>query len=202
MRREESEWYQLGFTRPWFKSLDAIGKEEFLDALTDEELESWAKDWRVQARDEQLIPDGIWTTILANCGRGWGKTKFGNEFIKDGVERGEFGRVALVGQGEDDVREVAVEGESGLIAIASKGFTPKFFPSVGAGRLVYPNGAICFVYSAADPEALRGPQFHAGVIDEPMSFSPENRQKVVSNLNFGLRLGTRPRKVFTTTPKP
>jgi hypothetical protein len=140
-------------------------------------------------RDSQLAPPGDdnWTTWLCKPGRGWGKTRTGSEWIRDGVERLGVTRMCLLGQGEDDVREVMIEGESGIIACSPKAFRPKFYPSVGTGRLEWPTGALAFVYSAADPEALRGPQFQRAWVDEPMAFNPEKRAKAMSNLRFGLR---------------
>lgn len=202
MKREDSPWWSSGFTKPWWDTLSLAEREDVLDTLTDAELESFAKDWRVWGRDNQLAPEGIWTTWLIKAGRGFGKTRSGGEYIRDEVEAGSVGRIALIGQGEDDIREVMVEGESGLIAIASKGQEPKFRPSVGAGRLIWPNGATAYLYSAADPESLRGPQFELAWFDEPMAVPAEARQKTISNMRFGLRLGRRPRRIYTTTPKP
>lgn len=202
MKRSDSAWWSAGFTQEWWDGLDTDDRVLFLDSLDDADLESFFKDWRVWGRDTQLAPEGIWTTWLALAGRGWGKTRAGVEYWRDEVEGGRIGRLALVGQGADDIREVMIEGDSGFLKCASAGMRPEFRPAVGAGRLIWPNGAMAYVYSAADPESLRGPQFDGGWFDEPMAVPPENRQKTVSNLNFGLRLGQRPRLIYTTTPKP
>lgn len=202
MKRSDSEWWSQGFTKSWWDSLDIEDREIFLDALTDDELEAFYKDWRVWGRDNQLAPEGIWTTWMLLAGRGFGKTRTGGEFIRDCVERQGVSRMALVGQGEDDIREVMIEGQSGILAISTKDMRPTFRPAVGAGRLIWPNGAMAYVYSAADPESLRGPQFEIAWFDEPMAVPAENRAKAVSNLKYGLRLGRRPRLIYSTTPKP
>lgn len=202
MRRLDSPWYAAGFTEAWWLSLDLDDREAFLDSLTDTEVESFFKDWRVWARDKQLAPEGIWTTWLLLAGRGFGKTKTGVEYWRDEVESGHVGRLALVGQGEDDIREVMIEGPSGFLKCASRDMRPEFRPSVGAGRLIWPNGAMAYVYSAADPESLRGPEFEGAWFDEPMAVPAENRAKTVSNLKLGLRSGRHPRLIYTTTPKP
>lgn len=206
-------WWRAGLTFEWWTSLTAEQKFAVLETMSDEEVESFYRDWRVWGRDNQLRPgpgcngvdDDAWTTWLRLCGRGEGKTRTGSEHIIEREKRG-YGRMCLLGQGEDDVREVMIEGESGIIACAPKDRRPKYFPSVGQGRLEWPSGALCFVYSAADPEALRGPQFQYAWVDEPMAFNPEARTKALSNLRFGLRLkgprGEPPQQMFTTTPKP
>lgn len=202
MRRLDSPWYAAGFTAAWWDVLDREDRELFLDSLDDAEVESFFKDWRVWARDKQLAPEGIWTTWLLLMGRGAGKTRTGVEYWKDQVESGKIERLALVGQGEDDIREVMIEGPSGFLKCASPGMRPEFRPSVGSGRLIWPNGAMAYVYSAADPESLRGPEFEGAWFDEPMAVPAENRAKTVSNLKLGLRSGQRPRLIYTTTPKP
>lgn len=207
MRREDSEWVRAGLTRQYWERLSREQKVVFLDTLEPLQLEAFYRDWRVWGRDDQLAPPGDdnWSTWLALAGRGWGKTRTGAEHVKDREKRG-YGRMCLLGQGEDDVREVMIEGESGIIAVSDPDRRPKFYPSVGAGRLEWPSGAVAFVYSAADPEALRGPQFQYAWIDEPMAFNAEARKKAMSNLRFGLRLkgpkGEPPQQMITTTPKP
>lgn len=202
MRREESEWYLAGYTRPWWKSLDTDQRLEFLAELTEEEMEEWFRDWRVWARDEQLLPDGIWSTALLHPGRGWGKTRCAVEYCNDEVYEGRKGRLAIIGQGEDDIRDVMIEGVSGFLATARPDNRPVFTPSTGSGRLTWPNGAIGIVVSALDPEALRGPEYDLAWFDEPMAVPAKKRQDTVTNLRMGLRLGRHPQLIYTTTPKP
>lgn len=217
MKREDSEWWREGFTREWWLGVEEDGVDpqfwkhpplpeedrlSFLNLLDDEQLVSFHCDWRVWARDSQLAPEGLWTTWLLLAGRGFGKTRVITETCDESARTGAAGRIALVGQGEDDIREVLIEGDSGFMKIAKPGMQPKFQPSVGAGRLIWPNGATAYLYSAADPESLRGPQFDLAVFDEPMAVPAEFRQKTISNLRFGLRLGVRPRLMYATTPKP
>jgi len=108
------------------------------------------------------------------------------------------GRLALIGQTAADVRDVMVEGESGLLACAPPWFRPKYEPS--KRRLTWPNGAQATTYSGDEPEQLRGPQHDGGWIDElaKMRYADETW----SNYLFGLRLGTDPRTVITSTPRP
>lgn len=202
MKRDESPWWRNGFTRDWWETLDREQRELVLDELADDELIDFLHDWRVWARENQLLPDGRWSTCLALAGRGWGKTRTAVEHINDEVKEARRGRICILGQGESDIREVMIEGTSGFLKTAHPDMRPTFQPSVGGGRLVWPNGAMGFVYSAEDPEALRGPEFDFAWFDEPMAVPAEKRQRATANLRFGLRYGTHPRLLYTTTPKP
>lgn len=206
MRRDQSEWWRAGFTREWWRDLDDVGRFNFLELLTDDQLIDFYHDWRVHGRDNQIPPDGIWRRWMIKAGRGFGKTRTAVEYIKDEVENGEVVRIAIVGQGESDIREVMIEGESGFLATAHPDHRPKFQPSVGAGRLVWPNGAVGYVVSAEDPEGIRGKQFDLAWFDEPMAVPAKKREEANSNLRLGLRLtgpkGRIPRQIYSTTPKP
>jgi phage terminase large subunit-like protein len=90
-----------------------------------------------------------------------------------------------------------VEGESGILAISPPWERPRYEPS--KRRLTWPNGAIATLFSADEPERLRGPQHDAAWCDELASWRyPE----AWDMLMFGLRLGADPRVVVTTTPRP
>lgn len=110
-------------------------------------------------------------------------------------------RIALVGASLGEARAVMVEGESGLIAIAPRGQRPKFEPS--KRQLTWPNGAMATLYSAAEPESLRGPQHSHAWCDEiaKWDMAAGRAEAAWDNLQLGLRLGTRPRIVATTTPR-
>lgn len=202
MKREDSAWWRAGFTREWWRGASDVERFNFLELLTDEQLLDFFHDWRVWGRDNQLPPDGVWTTWLIKAGRGFGKTRTAVEYIKDEVEHDRVGRIGIVGQGQDDIRDVMIEGESGFLATAHPDWRPKWQPSVGSGRLVWPNGATGYVVSAEDPEGIRGKQFELAWFDEPMAVPAKKRDEASSNLKLGLRLGKRPRLILTTTPKP
>lgn len=131
------------------------------------------------------------------AGRGAGKTRAGAEWVRDQVESGRARRVALVARSVPDVRDVVVEGESGLLRIGDPARRPTWEPS--KRRLTWPNGAIATTYSADEPDQLRGPQHDAAWCDELASW---RRPEAWSNLMLGLRLGDDPRCVVTTTPRP
>ena len=131
-------------------------------------------------------------------GRGWGKTRCGAEWVRSVAASSKTARIALVARTAADVRDVVVEGESGILAISPDRERPTWEPS--KRRLTWPNGAIATTYSGEEPDALRGPQHTAAWCDELASwkYAPD----AWSNLLFGLRLGERPQVVVTTTPRP
>ncbi|WP_293551224.1 terminase family protein [Parvibaculum sp.] len=143
-----------------------------------------------------MAPDGPWTTWLVLGGRGAGKTRAGAEWIRGLVANGEAGRIALIGETLGDVREVMIDGPSGLCAIG--GGRPRYEAS--RKRLLWPNGAVAQGFSASEPESLRGPQFDAAWADEVGKW--RYAEAAWDMLQFGLRLGARPRQVVTTTPRP
>jgi phage terminase large subunit-like protein len=138
-------------------------------------------------------------------GRGSGKTRLGAEwvnalvrglppFAEDGQHYGNF---ALVGETLSDVREVMIEGPSGILAVCREN-RPRYEAS--RRRVVWPDGAVAHVFSSEDPESLRGPQFDAAWCDETGKW--KNAEATWDMLQFGLRLGPRPMQIITTTPRP
>ena len=154
--------------------------------------------WALWARPGQCAPAGDWTLWLMLGGRGFGKTRAGAEWVRAQVEGRPGVQVALVGATYAEARTVMVEGESGLIAIAPPDARPVWEPSLR--RLRWPGGGTAFVYSAAEPEALRGPQHHVAWADEIAKWKAGDA--AWDNLAMGLRLGRSPRIVVTTTPRP
>lgn len=208
MRREESDWWSRGFTKEWWKGLALEERDQFLEILDERQIEEFYRDWRVWARDKQLPPSpdepfGDWNEWLIVAGRGFGKTRCAVEYIVDQVNNTPFPlRIAIVGQGKDDIRTVMVEGQSGFLNVSPTWNMCDWSPSAGGGVLSWPNGCQAFVYSAEDTEALRGPEFHIAWFDEPMAVPADKRQRAADNLDFCLRLGDHPRLITTTTPKP
>ena len=153
--------------------------------------------WRSIARPAQLAPEGDdWAFWLIMAGRGFGKTRSGAEWIIEQVAA-DAKRVAIVGATAADVRDVMVEGESGILACSPPWDRPIYEPS--KRRLAWPNGAIGTTYSADEPQRLRGPQHDAAWCDEIASW---RYPAAFDMLLFGLRLGAQPRCVITTTPRP
>ena len=170
-----------------------------LEALPPEERRLSAVDWSLSTHPGQTPRHDDWTTWLLLGGRGGGKTRAGAEWVARRAREG-CGAIALVGQSLHDVREVMIEGPSGLRALPryDLGGRPRWEAS--RRRLVWPNGSIGLVFSAEDPESLRGPQFGAAWGDEWCAW--RKPAATLALLRMGLRLGTRPQLVLTTTPKP
>lgn len=137
-------------------ALDEPERLAVLRRLSDEEREELRWHWQLWARAEQLPPPGDWRLWLIMAGRGFGKTRAGAEWVRRVAETTPAARIALVAATLGEARAVMVEGESGLLAIASPRAAPGFEPSLR--RLVWPNGAQATLYSAGEPESLRGPQ--------------------------------------------
>lgn len=152
--------------------------------------------WTQASHDAQLEPEGDWRTWLFLGGRGAGKTRAGAQATL--FRALPDTRIALIGPTLHDVREVMIDGPSGLRTISPDGFKPVW--QVTRRRLEWPNGAEAYAFSAEDPESLRGPQFHFAWADEFCAW-PKPAQ-TLAMLRFGLRLGEDPRLVVTTTPKP
>lgn len=165
--------------------------------LTDEQAAHLLYDWDIWARPKQREPVGNWRVWLIMAGRGFGKTKTGAEWTRREIETERCGRFALVGRTAADVRDVMVEGESGILHCSPPWNRPHYEPS--KRRLTWPNGAIATTYSADEPDALRGPQHDGFWADEPAAWQYEDTW---DQLMFGLRLGKNPRGVATTTPRP
>jgi len=155
------------------------------------------------ALPHQLPPGGDWLSWVIMGGRGAGKTRAGAEWVRRMVEgarpqdAGLARRVALVGETFDQARDVMVFGESGILACSPWDRKPRW--EAGRRRLVWPNGAVAQVFSAHEPEALRGPQFDAAWVDELAKW--KRAEAAWDMLQFALRLGDRPRQCVTTTPR-
>jgi phage terminase large subunit-like protein len=155
------------------------------------------------ALEHQLPPDGDWRTWVIMGGRGAGKTRAGAEWVRAQVEgarpldEGRSKRLALVGETIDQVREVMIFGESGILACSPPDRRPEW--QATRKRLVWPNGAVAQAFSAHDPEGLRGPQFDGAWVDELAKW--KKARETWDMLQFGLRLGDDPRVCVTTTPR-
>jgi phage terminase large subunit-like protein len=132
------------------------------------------------------------------AGRGFGKTRAGAEFIREEVEHGHARRIALVAETENEGRAVMIEGPSGILAISPPWFRPLYEPT--KRRLTWPNHAIATLYCGDEFDQLRGPEHDLAWCDEIGKWKFPSQ--TFDNLEFGLRLGSHPRVVVTTTPRP
>jgi phage terminase large subunit-like protein len=176
-------------------SLPEAERQAALDALPTETKAALAHHWPFWARPDQLIPAGDWTYWLILAGRGWGKTRTGAETVRQWIKTTDM--VNLIGATVDDARDIMIEGESGILAICPDGERPEYRKS--ERKLIWPNGAISLIFTADEPERLRGKQHKALWADEMAAW---RYAEAWDQAKFGLRLGNKPRAVITTTPRP
>jgi phage terminase large subunit-like protein len=196
------------FRSVWMR-LSPSERQRYLAALDGPLLEMLDASFDVFAHPHQRPPETTaqgsdWTIWLLLGGRGAGKTRAGAQWVTAQAlglppfAREAHGRIALIGETEHDVREVMIEGVSGLLRVAPHWERPNWISS--RKRFEWSNGAIAQAFSAEDPEQLRGPQFSAAWADELAKW--RRAEATFDMLQFGLRLGARPRQVITTTPRP
>ena len=187
----------------WLASGPPERVETFLAGLSDEALAALPYLFEFWALPHQLPPGGDWTTWVILGGRGAGKTRAGAEWVRAMVEGptpeapGRARRLALVGETYDQALAVMVKGDSGILACSPPDRVPRWI--AGERRLEWPNGAEARLFSAHDPEALRGPQFDAAWADELAKWP--KAEETWDMLQFALRLGAHPQQVVTTTPR-
>jgi len=184
-----------------FRKLPEADQIKLLNQLTESEAESLYYDWSFWARPDQRLPEGlgkdgkfIWMVLT---GRGWGKTRTATETTIDAVNRG-YKYLSLVGATAEEVRDVMIEGESGLLAHSPPWNKPEYIPSLKT--IIWKNGARANIYYGTEPEKSRGAQSDFVWMDELCKYKyPED---TYDNLMFGCRLGKNPIVMITTTPKP
>jgi phage terminase large subunit-like protein len=189
-------------------SLPADERQRVLAGIPPDEIIRVHFDWLAWARDDQLAPLSTaagepWHTWLLLGGRGSGKTRSGAEWVRAkalghaDVAGAPARRIALIGLTIGQVRSVMVEGVSGLLTVHAPHERPHY--DVARNEITWPNGAMAQMFAADDPDSLRGPQFDAAWCDE---FAKWRRAAYAWDmLQFGLRLGTTPQAVVTTTPR-
>ena len=153
----------------------------------------------VQARPDQIEPEGEWGTWLIQSGRGWGKTRTGSEWIVWQAVNNPNTRWAVVAPTYSDVRDTCIEGVSGIRAVLDR-YRMSGNWNRSLGEVILKNGSRIKLFSADQPERLRGPQHHGAWVDELAAW--RYMEECWNQLKFGLRLGEHPKIVATTTPKP
>ena len=163
--------------------------------------------WKLWARPDQLAPEGDWRTWLLLAGRGAGKTRAGAEWIRERVKTG-AGRIGLIAPTAADARDVMVAALKECCHPKDADWKdrplglPVYEPS--KRRLSWENGATAMLFSADEPDRLRGPQHDTIWADELAAWN--RLQEAWDMAQFGLRLkdnaGRAPRQCVTTTPRP
>ena len=177
--------------------LDEPLKQLFLNSLSYDDIINLKYTWELWARPEQLPPQTNWGIWLYMAGRGAGKTRAGAEWVRNQIEKFGSNRIGLIAPTAADARDIMIEGESGIMNISPPDFMPKYEPS--KRRITWPNGAHAHVYSAEEPDRLRGPQHEKIWAEEVASWKYPDAWDMAM---FGNRLGENPQACITTTPKP
>ena len=174
----------------------------FIDSLTKNEFEKLKYDWLFWAREEQLPPkdwgqDSKYIWVL-RCGRGWGKTRTAVQALLSAVQSGNYKRLSICGATAEEVRDIMIEGESGIKACCPPHIKMEYKPSIK--KIIFNDNIIVSIFYGSEPEKSRGAQSEWLWCDEIHKWQyPES---TFDNLLLGLRLGKRPLCIVTSTPKP
>ena len=174
-------------------------RERVLAAARTPSLRTFERDWPSWAHRGQLPPDELWRIWVLLGGRGFGKTRAGAEWVSRMARETPGARIALVAATADEARRVMIEGRSGLLATARPGERRRMRWEPSRGRLEFASGAEAQLFSAANPESLRGPEHHFAWADELAKW--RRADEAWTNLTLGLRAGAAPRALVTTTPR-
>ena len=186
------------------EKISLLSPEEKAAVLADLDPDLLLWDWHSWARPEQQSPEGDWNIWIYLAGRGAGKTRAAAEWVREEAKYTNTGqrRFALVARTAADVRDVIVEGESGIMNVTPPSERPLYEPS--KRRLTWPNGNTATCFTADEPDSLRGPQFSHAWGDEVAAWrqTPDAAgMTAFDNLRVGTRLGANPKIMITTTPK-
>ena len=186
------------------EKISLLSPEEKAAVLADLDPDVLLWDWHSWARPEQQSPEGDWNIWIYLAGRGAGKTRAAAEWVREEAKYTTTGqrRFALVARTAADVRDVIVEGESGIMNVTPPSERPLYEPS--KRRLTWPNGNTATCFTADEPDSLRGPQFSHAWGDEVAAWrqTPDAAgMTAFDNLRVGTRLGNNPKIMITTTPK-
>jgi len=188
----------------FMEKISLLSPEEKAAVLADLDPDLLLWDWHSWARPEQQPPEGDWNIWIYLAGRGAGKTRAAAEWVREEAKYTNTGqrRFALVARTAADVRDVIVEGESGIMNVTPPSERPLYEPS--KRRLTWPNGNTATCFTADEPDSLRGPQFSHAWGDEVAAWrqTPDAAgMTAFDNLRVGTRLGANPKIMITTTPK-
>ena len=178
-----------------FMNLELETRVRLMEEMTPRECAELFHDWAFWARPDQAPPDGDWIIWLILAGRGAGKTRAGAEAVRTWVQA--YPIVNLIGATLADARDIMVRGESGILACCRRDERPQFHAT--DLRLEWPNGAVSMLFSAEEPDRLRGKQHMKLWCDELAAW---RQPDAFDQAMLGLRLGDKPQAIITTTPRP
>lgn len=177
-------------------------RNEVFFGYTDADHEALKYNADFWLRPEQKIPDGDWFITALVAGRGFGKTLTASQWIRRMAMENPGCRIAIAGRTVADVRNVMVNGESGVLAVHPDHERPEYKAHVAT--LFWPNGSQAMLLSSEAPDSARGPQFHYAVGDEFAAWKTtvdSSGATLFSNIIAATRLGDEPKILLATTPK-
>ena len=178
--------------------LSKVEQDELLKTISTPEVPHLNQDFWLNARREQLPPEGNWLIWIIMAGRGFGKTYAGANWLIEGHLNGTLINSGIVAATATDLRRYCIDGPSGVIAQAPEYFKPKHVPS--KVKLEWPNGTITDLFSSEKPARIRGPNLDGVWCDELSWWM--RVEECWDNLDFSLRFGKNPQRVITMTPRP
>ncbi len=188
--------------RSLMETVAKLTPEEQAEVLEGLDPETLLYDWKSWARPSQILPDGDWNTALICAGRGFGKSRCGSEWVRDKAKQNPGARFILLGRTSADVRDVMVQGPSGILSVSPPSERPDYIPS--RRTLVWPNGCTALLMTSQEPDVLRGPGVSYSWADEIGTYShiPDDSGLTAwQNLRIATREGDHPQVITTTTPK-
>ena len=186
-----------------FMDLPIEDRKRRMALMTDDQKHALLHDWEYIARPKQLIPSlhpktgKPWRTCLVLAGRGFGKTRTSSEFIRGRWKSGELRYGGIVASNPDEAKKVFIKGPSGIIKTHQPG---ELIYSPANKEVTWKDGAVCSIFSAEEPDQLRGPNLDTIAIDELAKFPKADQ--VMDEARAVLRAGSNPRMIITTTPRP
>ena len=187
-------------------------KEAILDRLPEHVVSDMGNlPWWFMARPEQLTPEGDWHIWLLLAGRGFGKTRTCSEWLaKEVIDQplapdGTPTEWAIIAETFGDTRDVCVEGPSGILrALDRLGYSRdngKILYNRSSWQIVFDSGQRIHMIGADDKDAGRGYNL-AGIWADEIAKWRYPYETWVEGIAPALRIGTNPRAVVATTPKP
>jgi phage terminase large subunit-like protein len=180
-------------------------RQRFLDGLDMRKLR-WSWNWTAMP-NQLAATESAAAIALFLAGRGAGKTRTGAEKIRRRVTNTKYKlRILLVARTAADVRDVMVNGDSGIMSVFPRHERPRYIAS--QRRVEFANGCEALMFTAEEPSQLRGPQGHLSWADEVAAWDlrpDDSGLNAWDNLVIATRLpgpdGTEPQIFATTTPK-
>lgn len=180
-----------------FRLLTPEQQQEYVAALKPEQAHAISRLWDVKAREKQLAPDGDWRYWMIMAGRGFGKSLALTQWAHAQAQAMPGSAGVMVAATAADVRDVLLQGESGILTQTPEDETPHYSPT--HATLTWKNGSRALLRSADEPDRLRGLNSYWAICDEVAAW---RRPDALNQILLGLRLGDHPRMALATTPKP